>query len=163
LVVLDKRAARLNPVAELAKVSEEDKFKFKDVFSFKVSFWLLTTSCVLTYASILPYLQIVSGLLQSKYGFTPEEAGYLFGIPYIMSAVSSPFLGLLIDKIGRRALLMIISSLTLILAFGLSMHNESCDDECKSYSELPTLVLLGLGYSIYAAAIWGSVPYVVTP
>lgn len=25
------------------------------------------------------------------------------------------------------------------------------------------LVLVGIGYSIYAAAIWGSVPYVVDP
>ena len=36
--------------------------------------------------------------------------------------------------------------------------------ECyQCYNEVYPLVLTGIGYSIYAAAIWGSVPYVVAP
>lgn len=36
--------------------------------------------------------------------------------------------------------------------------------EChQCYNEVYPLVLTGIGYSIYAAAIWGSVPYVVEP
>ena len=31
----------------------------------------------------------------------------------------------------------------------------------RCYNELYPLVLTGIGYSIYAAAIWGSIPYVV--
>ena len=34
-------------------------------------------------------------------------------------------------------------------------------DQC--YNEVYPLVLTGIGYSIYAAAIWGSVPYTVPP
>ena len=34
--------------------------------------------------------------------------------------------------------------------------------ECyQCYNELYPLILTGVGYSIYAAAIWGSIPYVV--
>jgi hypothetical protein len=34
--------------------------------------------------------------------------------------------------------------------------------EChQCYNEMYPLVLTGIGYSIYAAACWGSVPYVV--
>lgn len=34
--------------------------------------------------------------------------------------------------------------------------------ECyQCYNELYPLVLTGVGYSIYAAAIWGSIPYIV--
>jgi hypothetical protein len=46
----------------------------------------------------------------------------------------------------------------LILAFASSIMMPECQ---KCYNELYPLVLVGIGYSIYAAAIWGSVPYVV--
>lgn len=131
-----------------------------DIYSFRLSFWLLTCSCVVTYMSVFPYIQICSDMLQTKYSFDSVEAGHLFGIPYLISAFTSPFLGLMIDKIGRRALIIIISSVILISAFLISMLLNPCD---QCYSEVYPLILVGVGYSIYAAAIWGSVPYVVTP
>ena len=84
----------------------------------------------------------------------------MFGVPYLISGISSPILGFAIDKLGRRALFISLSSAVLIFAFVLSMTSEPCD-QCKS--ELVPLVLVGIAYSIYAAAIWGSIPYVVTP
>jgi MFS-type transporter involved in bile tolerance (Atg22 family) len=36
-------------------------------------------------------------------------AGYYFSIPYIIQAVLSPFLGFLIDKIGKRAFMIVLS------------------------------------------------------
>lgn len=41
------------------------------------------------------------------------------------------------------------------------MNLEGCDDGCTR--ELVPLCLVGIAYSIYAAAIWGSIPYVVSP
>jgi MFS family permease len=82
----------------------------------------------------------------------------MFGIPYIISAITSPFLGLMIDKVGRRALLICMSSALLIIAFTSSMFMPECH---QCYNEIYPLVLTGIGYSIYAAAIWGSIPYVV--
>lgn len=34
-------------------------------------------------------------------------------------------------------------------------------DQC--YNEVVVLVMVGIAYSIYASAIWGSIPYVVDP
>ena len=130
------------------------------LYSFSLSFWLLTGSCVLTYMSVFPYIQNCSDLLQRKYGFDKIKAGYLFGIPYIISAIASPFLGAIIDKFGKRAFLICLSSLMLIFAFGSSMMMPQCH---QCYNELYPLVLTGIGYSIYASAIWGSIPYVVKP
>ena len=76
--------------------------------------------------SIMPYIQVASDLLQSKYHFDKITAGYLFGVPYIISAVLSPILGLGIDKIGKRVLLICISSGILIMAFGASMMMPEC-------------------------------------
>ena len=84
----------------------------------------------------------------------------MFGVPYIISAISSPILGLAIDKVGKRALLICLSSSILILAYGTSMMMPEC---YQCYNEVYPLVLTGIGYSIYAAAIWGSIPYIVKP
>jgi hypothetical protein len=37
-------------------------------------------------------------------------------VPYIISAIMTPFFGLLIDKIGKRGLFLILSSLIMIFA-----------------------------------------------
>lgn len=108
--------------------------------------------------SVFPYIQVASDLLQTKYHFDKITAGYLFGVPYIISACASPFLGLMIDKIGKRAFLCCLSSVILIIGFTTSMMMPDCD---RCYNELIPLIFTGFGYSIYAAAIWGSVPYVV--
>ena len=97
-------------------------------------------------------------MLQTKYHFDDVTAGYMFGIPFIISAISSPFLGIMIDKIGKRALLITLGSVILLAAYSTSMFMPECD---QCYNEVYPLVLIGIGYSIYAAAIWGSVPYVV--
>ena len=46
------------------------------------------------------------------------------------------------------------------MAYSSSMMMPEC---YQCYNELYPLILTGLGYSIYAAAIWGSIPYVVAP
>jgi MFS family permease len=84
----------------------------------------------------------------------------LFGIPYIISAISAPFLGMFIDRYGKRAALCCLSSVILICAYSMSMMMPQCD---KCHNEVYPLVATGIGYSIYASAIWGSVPYVVKP
>lgn len=128
------------------------------LYTFSTSFWLLTGSCVLTYMSVFPYIQNCSDLLQKKYAFDKVKAGYLFGIPYIISACISPFLGAAIDRFGKRAFLICLSSIMLIIGFTASAMMPEFH---QCHNELFPLVFTGIGYSIYASAIWGSIPYVV--
>jgi len=79
-----------------------------------------------------------------------------------MSAALSPILGYTIDKVGKRAMFIAISSLLVSLScfFDALLPN--------SYSEpnficLGPLILVGFGYSIYASALWSSIPYIVQP
>jgi MFS family permease len=83
----------------------------------------------------------------------------LYSIPYLISAVSTPFIGLIIDKVGRRTIFIILSTILLIIAFILSMVVPECD---QCYNEVYPLVITGIGYSIYASAMWGSIPYTVS-
>lgn len=50
-------------------------------------------------------------MAQIKYGFDSVAAGKVYSIPYFMSAFLTPLLGFMIDKMGKRALFIIISSL----------------------------------------------------
>jgi MFS family permease len=84
----------------------------------------------------------------------------MFGIPYLISAVSSPFLGFIIDRFGRRALFISMSSVLLIITFIISLSLPAVQG---STAETIPLILIGIGYSVYCAAIWGSIPYTVTP
>lgn len=83
-------------------ISEEDKFKISDIKSFNISFWIITGSCVFTYMAIFPFLMVSTDIFEKKYGFSDIVAPNLTSIPAIISACSSPFLGLLIDKVGKR-------------------------------------------------------------
>lgn len=49
----------------------------------------------------------------------------------------------------------------LLIAHVINMFLEQCPGEEPCYIEILPLVIVGLGYSLYAAALWGSVPYVV--
>jgi MFS family permease len=103
---MDKYAERVDGKLEGFKVvSDDEKFRFSDIKTFNRSFWIICVSCVIIYMAILPFLQVASKMLQEKFGFSEATAGGLFGIPYTISACTSPFLGILIDKVGRRTLM----------------------------------------------------------
>jgi MFS family permease len=69
------------------------------------------------------------------------------------SMVFAPFAGDLVDRIGKRATLMVVGSLILIpahLIMGITHWNP-----------IPSMVLLGAAFVLVPAAMWPSVPLVV--
>lgn len=82
-----------------------------------------------------------------------EKAGRVMSIPYFISAGLSPFLGGLVDKVGRRALMASFAPLLLVavhLIFGYS-----------DWTPIIPLVGQGMAYVIFSAVIWPSVPLTV--
>ena len=108
--------------------------------------------------SVFPYNQISSKLMQLKYSFSEQQASTLYTIPYLLSAVLAPILGIVVDRSGKRVIWMILSSVILIAAYSTSMTIPACD---KCLNEMGPLAMSGIGYSIYASTIWGSIPYTV--
>lgn len=127
LTLLDKVADKKDGVDNAQVANEEEKFRWSDIKTFNRSFWIICVSCVLTYTAIFPFIQFVSKMLKLRFNFTDEMAGKYFGIPYTISAATSPFLGILIDKIGRRGLLIISSSFILLTAHVINMFLPDCD------------------------------------
>lgn len=68
----------------------------------------------------------------------------------------------MIDKVGKRALFIFTSSVFVALSCLLTIFLVTRDfGDATNWSFLAPLVLLGLAYSIYAGALWSSIPYVV--
>lgn len=93
-----------------------------------------------------------------RYGFSEIQAGFLFPLPYVVAAISSPIIGLLIEKFGHRNRWSVVGSLLMILAHFMQLFIPDCQ-ECV-ISIFP-LVFLGISYGTYAVAQWGALPYIV--
>lgn len=57
--------------------------------------------------------------------------------------------------------MIIASTAVLLVAHIVNMCLAPCAPDEQCYSGIAPLVLIGIGYSLYAAALWGSIPYVV--
>ena len=82
-----------------------------------------------------------------------EKSGRVMSIPYLLSAVLSPFCGHIVDKIGKRAIIASLASIILI-----------CVHLCLALTHTSPVIPLvgqGLAYVCYAAVIWPSVPLTV--
>ena len=112
---------------------------------------------------IFIYIGNSEDMLVDKFGFTESEASLWYTTPYIISAFASPVLGLVIDKVGKRALFICASSLMILVACGISMVIPDSEKGDRNNLIFIPLSMLGLRYSVYAAALWGSVPYVCEP
>lgn len=104
LAAIDKYADKVEGKTAIV-LSEEEKFHWSDLRKFQLPYWLLVVSCVMVYCVIFPFLSLVChDMLILKYGYTPAEAGHTNFMPYLISAfLCAPF-GIIIDKVGRRAL-----------------------------------------------------------
>eukprot|EP00937_MAST-01D_sp_MAST-1D-sp2_P005672 g5672.t1 len=85
-----------------------------------------------------------------------SKAALIMSIPYFISACISPFLGFAVDRVGKRAVIATAApALLLLVHMLLALASPSAVP-----AEFP-LIGQGLAYSMFAAALWPSVPYVV--
>ena len=169
-VILDKRGEK---VLKLKNESVAEKINLKEIKEFKPTFWYITALCFTFYSAIFPFTALSTDFFVDKWGIarTAESSGgflaqvfnnflHMFttagGISSIIifaSMIFAPLAGGLIDRIGRRASLMVIGSLILIpchLLMGLTYI----------YPAYP-MIFLGLAFVLVPAALWPSVPLVV--
>ncbi|DAZ98194.1 TPA: hypothetical protein N0F65_005326, partial [Lagenidium giganteum] len=74
-------------------------------------------------------------------------------VPFVISGVLSPVLGLAVDRFGHRATLAMVAPVALSMAHLLLGFTH--------VSAYVPLVLNGIGYSIFTSVLWPSVPLLV--
>ncbi len=79
-----------------------EKIKWKDLKKFTITFWLLVTLSMFGEGLYVPFMDGANKLFIERFCFTPVEAGKALTITYLVAAIFSAPIGLLIDKIGFK-------------------------------------------------------------
>jgi MFS family permease len=168
--LMDRHGER---ILALPKPQAGDMIVFSDIKKFTPSFWFVVLLCVTFYSAIFPFTALATDMFHDKWGLPLISASsgsflsqvffnftHMFstapGITSIVIAASmifAPFAGDLVDRIGRRASLMVLGSLILIPAHLLMGITH--------WSPIPMMVMLGAAFVLVPAAMWPSVPLVV--
>jgi MFS family permease len=137
---------------ELA-AAETDKVVFKDLFNFGPSYWFIVCLCVVFYAGIFPFETFAYQLFMDTHHVTREMSGQLVSILTIFAMVATPLLGLFVDKVGKRALLMMFGSVLLVPVYLMIVYTH--------VSLYVPMAMMGLSFSLIPAVMWPSVAYIV--
>ncbi|HXW04373.1 MAG TPA: MFS transporter [Vicinamibacterales bacterium] len=130
-----------------------DKLVLADLVRFDRSYWYVVGLCVTFYSAVFPFRRFANIVFEHAHGASPGQAAFLNGVIPLTAMFATPLFGLLVDKIGRRALLMTVGSLLLFPAFLIIAETR-----------LPlglAVTLLGLSFSLVPAILWPSVTYLV--
>ncbi|KAL3867696.1 hypothetical protein ACJMK2_040566 [Sinanodonta woodiana] len=154
--ILDVRGVK--QLGDDANLKTESKKRPSDIKHFSISFWLLVLTIMFFYNGVFPFVADSSKFIKlkygDKYGIDTKTAAYLSGAVYDVSMVVSPFLGGLIDVIGKRGILALSCALLTIPVFGLLAFTY--------WYPLIATLWLGVTYSFAAASMWPSIPLVVS-
>ena len=131
---------------------DHQKIRLTDIKQFPAAFWLLCLTTLAYYGSIMPFISLAQGLFKTEYNYTAQDANFIVGLVYLVSAIFSPVFGLLLDRFGRNLAWMCGS-----LAITGVAHYILAFTAINPYFPI---VILGLAYSVLASALW-SLPAVI--
>jgi MFS family permease len=149
--ILEARAEKQYAVGEAGST---DKLVWRDLLSFDRSFWYITGLCLTFYAAIFPFRAFAIKFFQEAHGLSRQDAGTLNGILPMAAMVATPLFGLLVDKVGKRALFMAIGSLIIVPAYLFMMPSVHIHPYVS-------MALIGISFSLIPAVMWPSVAYLV--
>jgi MFS family permease len=147
---LERSAARRYTVGHAAAT---DKLVMADLVRFDRAYWWVVGLCVAFYATIFPFRTFANIYLIEAHGVSPDDAGQLKSLLPLFSMIGMPLFGLLADRIGKRALLMMLGALLLVPPFLLMVHTG-----------LPlsfSMGTLGVAFALVPAVLWPAVTYLV--
>ncbi|MEN8191872.1 MAG: MFS transporter [Bacteroidota bacterium] len=137
----------------LGEASETDKFVFADLFKFNKSFWYIVILCVTFYSAVFPFRTFAIKFYQEAHGASRELAGQLNSALIFASMIATPLFGLLADKIGKRATMMMMGSILILPVYLMLVYS--------GISLYVPIIMLGVAFSLIPAIMWPSVAYLV--
>jgi MFS family permease len=161
---LEGRAEKLY---ELGKAGSTDKLEFKEIFRFDLSYWLVVGLCFTFYSAIFPFrtfaIDFFTNKILATHGGTQaaeavrvmslQQAGRLNSLLPLAAMVATPLFGLLVDKVGKRALFMMFGSLLLMPVYLMMAYSPT--------SLYVPVSMMGIAFSLIPAVMWPSVAYIV--
>jgi MFS family permease len=168
--LMDRRA---EPILGLSETGIQDRIKPGEIFKFKLSYWHLTFVCLLFYSAIFPFTSLSTNFFHEKWSLplaVSAEGGFVSAafanlrhmfstapgttsIITFMSLLFAPFAGIMIDRFGKRATIMVLGCLLMIPVYLLLGFTNLAP-------RFPML-LLGVAFVLVPAALWPAVPLIV--
>src|ERR1700733_10751292 len=154
---------------ELGKRGDIDKLEFGQIFRFNRSYWFVVGLCFTFYSAIFPFRTFAIDFFTNKilavHGgigaseamriLAHERAGFFNSLLPFSAMIATPLFGLLADKIGKRAFLMMFGSILLMPVYLLMGYTN--------ISLFIPLCMMGVAFSMIPAVMWPSVAYIVDP
>jgi len=154
-MAIDKRDEIQRGVGDSGKLALDEQFHFSDILIlFKNrSYILIVMLCASFYALVFPFQDFLADLLTHKYDFSSVSAGDLASMISYAAAIFTILFGLLVDKKGKRASLM-MGGAALVLVTQL----------CFGFTHITPWLLIplfGIAYSLVPAAMWPAVALII--
>jgi MFS family permease len=137
----------------LGKADETEKLVLSDLFRFDYSFWFVVALCVTFYSAIFPFRSFAIKFFIEGWDMARDTAGQYNSVLPLAGMIATPLFGLLVDKVGKRALFMMAGSLLLMPVYVM-----------MAYQVTPLWVpiaMMGIAFSLVPAVMWPSVAYIV--
>ncbi|CAD8170213.1 unnamed protein product [Paramecium pentaurelia] len=154
---LQKTEGLLDNSIQVMDFKELVKQIFEDIGTFPKIFWILTLIMTTFYTSVLIFISFSSGIIidlwlpaDAPIEQNQEVAGELMGIPYLCCTFLSPFVGLMVDKVGQRIKFLAIGCALVFLGLVLMLL----------FYPIFCMLTLGLSYALFASTIWTSIAFV---
>jgi MFS family permease len=138
----------------LGAADETEKPSLRELFRFGRSYLYVVALCVTFYSAVFPFNSTFGVKFFIEFHDMTREAASELNSRLILAAmIFTPLFGLLVDRVGKRALFMMFGSLLMIPVYLMLV-----------YSSLPAWVpvaMLGISFSLIPAVMWPSVAYIV--
>ncbi|MFW5663118.1 MAG: MFS transporter [Bacteroidota bacterium] len=105
------------------------------------------------YSAIFPFQTFAIKFFQIHHGLERDAAGFVSSMPIFFSMVLTPFFGIISDKVGKRAVLMMTGSFILIPVYLMIYYLD-----VSLYVPIP---IMGISFSLIPAVMWPAVSIVV--
>ncbi len=154
---MDKKLDR--QISDSGAEVEEESFRLSDVKMILVNkgFWLIALLCLLFYSSVFPFMKYATDLMINKFHVDEDFAGAIPGLLPFGTLFLTPLFGLIYDKKGKGATIMIIGACILLfvhLIFTIPFLNNWM-------LAVAMMILLGIGFSLVPSAMWPSVAKII--
>jgi MFS family permease len=163
---------------QVGSAGATDKVVFSDIKAFGLSYWYIVALCVTFYSAIFPFETFAYKFFMGAHNVTREAGGDLVGMLTLFTMFGTPIFGLFVDKLGKRALLMMLGSLLLIPVYLMMAYVHSVNyvtvylpSSAEGHfalvaHHLPpilllTMAMMGIAFSLIPAVMWPSVAYLV--
>ncbi len=137
----------------LAREGATDKVMFRDIWNFGVSYWFIVALCITFYSGIFPFQTFAVKFFMEAHGVSRELGGFLSSMLTMFAMICTPLFGLLVDRVGKRALFMMFGSLLLVPVYLIMAYSQ--------VTLYIPMALMGIAFSLIPAVMWPSVAYIV--